>query len=107
VIASDRDFDLIVATILACQSPEEIYVFGSYGKGIATDDSDVDLLIIAPSPFPRPHRGKEISAALTTFPRRFDILWFTRRELEDDCQDPGSFMSTVMRTARRLYPRPE
>jgi predicted nucleotidyltransferase len=105
MIVTERDFDLIVTKILAAETPEEIYVFGSYGKGMATDTSDIDLLIVAPSPLPRAHRGKEIAAALATFPRRFDVLCFTRRELEADCQDPGSFMSTVMRTARRLYPR--
>lgn len=105
MIVTERDFDLIVEKILAGQTPEEIYVFGSHGKGTAKEGSDIDLLIVAPSSLPRPHRGKELSATLASFPCRFDLLCFTREELEEDCRDPGSFMSTVMRTARRLYPR--
>ncbi|HEY2714687.1 MAG TPA: nucleotidyltransferase domain-containing protein [Solirubrobacterales bacterium] len=106
MIVSERDFERIVATILAGEIPEEIYVFGSYGKGVATEGSDVDLLIVAPSPLPRPHRGKRVAAALASFPGRFDVLCFTREELEEETREPGSFMATVMSTARRLYPPP-
>lgn len=104
--AAERDLDWIVGRILARQQPEAIYLFGSQVNGTATRRSDVDLLVVGPSPLPRAHRGKEILAALAAFPRRFDVLCYTPQELAEERRDPSSFVSTIMPTARRLYPEP-
>ena len=40
--------DLIVERIVKKFNPHKIILFGSYAKGTATKDSDVDLLIVLP-----------------------------------------------------------
>ncbi|HEU4706050.1 MAG TPA: nucleotidyltransferase domain-containing protein [Solirubrobacterales bacterium] len=101
---SDRDLEWITGQILAREQPEAIYLFGSQAKGTAGRHSDVDLLVVAPSSLPRSHRGKHHRSALASFSRRFDILCYTPEELAEECSQPGSFLATILRTARRLYP---
>jgi uncharacterized protein len=101
----ERDLEWIAEQILAREQPQAIYLFGSHAKGTAARHSDVDLLVVAPSALPRSHRGKQLRAALAPFSRRFDILCYTPEELAEECSEPGSFAATIMRTARRLYPR--
>ena len=46
----DIIFDTMVERITLCCSPEKILLFGSYARGDATEDSDIDLLIIMDVP---------------------------------------------------------
>ena len=45
---SDKDLRKIVSIIKKI-SPEKIYLFGSYATDSSDEQSDIDLLIIAPS----------------------------------------------------------
>jgi predicted nucleotidyltransferase len=103
VITSGPDIRGIVERIVALCDPHRIYVFGSHAKGIAHHGSDLDLLVVMPSPLPRAHRGRDVIASLTTFSGRVDLLFYTPRELEDDLRDPISFVSMIAATARLLY----
>ena len=105
MIATDTDFNWIVERIVALQEPDKIYLFGSYALGKTHDKSDIDLLIVAPSRLPRPHRGKDVIAALSVFPSRFDLLFYTPQELEEQLQDPHSFEARNLAYARLLYSR--
>ncbi|HEY7415032.1 MAG TPA: hypothetical protein VH593_07555, partial [Ktedonobacteraceae bacterium] len=69
----------------------------------AHEGSDVDLLIVAPSALPRLRRGKLLKAALSTFPCRFDLLFFTPQELADEMNDPFSFVSSIIASGRLVY----
>jgi hypothetical protein len=44
-------------------------------------------------------------AALSTFPCRFDLLFFTPQELEEQLRDPYSFEARNLAYARLLYSR--
>ena len=47
----------IVTRIRAVLEPDRIVMFGSRARGTATDQSDVDILVIAPSNAPRCRYG--------------------------------------------------
>lgn len=103
MIANDTDLRWIVERIVAFYDPDRIYLFGSYAKGTAQDGSDLDLLIVRPNPLPRAHRGKDVIAVLSSFPSRFDLLFYTPQELEEELRDPYSFAAAALATARPLY----
>src|SRR5215475_5208185 len=105
MIATESDFQWIVERIVALHDPDKIFLFGSYALGTARDQSDIDLLIVAPSRLPRLHRGKDAVAALSTFPCRFDLLFYTPQELEEQMRDPYSFEARILASARLLYSR--
>jgi predicted nucleotidyltransferase len=107
MIATDRDLDWIVDRVRANYDASTIYLFGSHAKGTPRPSSDIDLLIIGPSRLPRFRRGRQVAAALTTFPAHFDLLFYTQPELTQARRDPLSFISTILTNAQILYQRPD
>ena len=105
MIAAPRDLEWIVQRIVALHDPLQIYVFGSHARGDAHQGSDIDLLIVAPSNAPRHHRGRAVAAALSAFPSKFDLLFFTPEEVADALRDETSFLSSVMMSSVLLYER--
>jgi len=105
MIATEADFQWIVERIVALHNPNKIFLFGSHALATANDQSDIDLLIVAPSRLPRLHRGKDVVAVLTRFPCRFELLFYTPQELEEQLRDPYSFEARILAYARLLYSR--
>jgi predicted nucleotidyltransferase len=101
----ERDVAWIVERVRGCCDASAIYLFGSHARDAAHPRSDIDLLIVGPSRLPRSRRGRQLAAALATFPTRFDLLLYTEQELAEECAQPYSFMSSVMASARPLYRR--
>ena len=107
MIANEMDMRWIVERVVALCDPDRVYLFGSYAKGTAHNGSDVDLLIVAPSALPRPHRGKSLKFALSAFPSHFDLLFFTPQELEEELKDPYSFISSITAGGWLVYQKAE
>jgi uncharacterized protein len=103
MIANEMDIRWIVERVIALCDPDCVYLFESYAKGTAHAGSDIDLLIVTSSTLPRPHRGLKLKAALSTFPCRFDLLFFTPQELEDEMNDSFSFVSSITASGRLVY----
>jgi uncharacterized protein len=61
-------------------NPEKIILFGSYARGDAREDSDVDLLVVAETDLPARDRFSTIRGILADFPAAFDIFWKTPGE---------------------------
>ena len=53
----------LTARIVAAERPEKIILFGSYASGTATEDSDVDLLVISRSDLPRREREVRLTGS--------------------------------------------
>jgi uncharacterized protein len=105
MIADPREIDRIVDRIVHCTQASAIYLFGSNAKGTAGPNSDVDLLLIGPCRLPPPLRTKNLVAELRLFATDFDLVFLTPEEFDEARGDPHSFVSLVMRTARKVYPR--
>jgi len=54
--------------------PERIVLFGSYACGQATEDSDVDLLVVAETSLPPHERYAAVRCLAADFPASFDII---------------------------------
>jgi len=85
--------------------PERVVLFGSYADGTATDESDIDLLVILESDLRRDRRQEAISRALR--PRRvpLDILAYTPDEVQRCLEMPTSFVGHILATGKVLYDR--
>ena len=53
---------------------ERIVLFGSYASGQATEDSDVDLLVVAETSLPPHERYAAVRRLAADFPASFDII---------------------------------
>ncbi len=88
--------------VVACR-PRRVVLFGSYARGDAGPDSDVDFLVIQETEAPRPKRSAPLYSLLRDYPCSKDILVFTPREVEDDAGLPHSMVTTALREGRVLY----
>lgn len=99
----------IAATIVATVAPEAIMLFGSHGRGDASADSDIDLLVIVKNSFSKnSDRWKEILRirhALTTIKHPKDILVFSREEIEKWKKSPNHIISICLKEGKTLYER--
>ncbi|MBM3299875.1 MAG: nucleotidyltransferase domain-containing protein [Deltaproteobacteria bacterium] len=62
--------------------PEKIILFGSHVTGRATEESDVDLLIVAETDLPAKEKFPVVSRLLAEYPVAFDIIVKTPGEYE-------------------------
>ena len=79
MIGSDT-LDEIVKRIRTSFQPEKIILFGSYARGDATEESDVDLLIVAETDLSPFERFPAVSRLLADIPAAFDIIVKTPEE---------------------------
>lgn len=95
----------VVQRILSVTQPERIILFGSYARGDATEESDIDILIVQHSDLPRYKRATPIRLALRgLFPSK-DIVVYTPEEVEEWKSASTSFIASVLREGRVLYER--
>jgi predicted nucleotidyltransferase len=104
-VIAEADIDRVVGRIVALCAPDRVYLFGSHAKGNATEESDLDIVVVAPTALPRPMRGANVRSALSSMSFPVDVLFPTPTELEEELAEPYSLYSTIMPTARLLYVR--
>jgi nucleotidyltransferase-like protein len=100
---TDLDIDQVRDRITQAMHPAKIYLFGSYADGKATDDSDIDLLVVMHSELP-PH--KRNIAVKRLFPHRtfsLDAFVYTPEEFERFRNIPGTIVHNAACNGRLLH----
>jgi len=98
----------ITKSIVHTAQPEQIILFGSFARGDATPDSDLDLLIIEKEPFLQRSRRAELSKirkALAPFHVAKDILLFDVDEVKKWKQSPNHVIAQALQEGEVLYAR--
>lgn len=100
----------MVQAIVNEVSPEQIILFGSRAKGICTDQSDIDLLIIESEPFiggrSRRREAGRIWKSLIEFDVPKDILVYSHEEMEHWKSSLNHVIANALREGTTLYVRP-
>lgn len=102
---SEQDIKQVATRLGSATNAIRIILFGSYARGDAIDNSDVDLLIIAESNLPRFKRSRELYMLFRPYPFGMDLIVYTPQEIETGKKSPVSFVSTVLREGKTLYVR--
>ncbi len=100
---STLDIDQVRDVITQAMHPEKIYLFGSYADGKATEDSDVDLVVVMESEL-APH--KRNVALKRLFPGRsfsLDAFVYTPQEFARYCDIPGTIVYNATHYGRLLH----
>ncbi len=100
---STADIDQMKERIAQAMQPEKIYLFGSYAENRATDDSDVDLVVVMESEL-APHRRNVALKRL--FPRRsfsLDAFVYTPLEFARYKDIPGTIVYNATHHGKLLY----
>jgi len=93
----------MVEKIRQVGSPEKIVLFGSYARGDAKDDSDIDLLLVEHSDLPRYKRAAPYRKAVAGLCIAKDIVVWSPEEIEEWKAVPNAFITTILREGRVLY----
>ncbi len=102
---TDDDIREIVDTIVAVADPEKVILFGSYARGDATAESDLDLLVVKETGDLSPHRSAPLYHALGDYLQSVDVLVYTPRELETSSSIHGGLASAAVSEGMPLYVR--
>ena len=80
---SAETIDKIVSTLVEAAGPTKVILFGSYARGDARDDSDLDLLIVEPSVVSKRDEMVRLRGLLRPFRVPVDIIVVSETEFND------------------------
>ncbi len=103
----NQQITLITNCIVREYQPDKIILFGSWARGDADEESDIDLLVISDREknLPRYKRGLDVRLLLSQFQLPKDILFYTHEDVERWRGVPQTFINTVLSEGRVLYER--
>lgn len=99
----NQKIDAMVRRIVQRFHPVRIILFGSYAKGAAGPDSDVDLLIVMPVRGSRRKKAVEIGVALHDIEIPKDVIVVTPQDFEWRKDVVGTIEWPAAREGRVLY----
>ncbi|MHA7291287.1 nucleotidyltransferase domain-containing protein [Arthrobacter sp. MDT3-24] len=96
----------VVETVVMHCDPDQILLFGSWAKGTAHHNSDIDILVIGPFTAPRWARARGLEGSLRELPIEVDLHMLTPAEYETGRAKPHFYLNTLGETAMSIYRRP-
>lgn len=98
-----EQIDEAIRTLAEAAAPERILLFGSYARGDATDDSDLDFLVIASCVEDRAKEMVRLRRALRPLRVPADVLVYSAEDVERWGNQPGSALYWALREGRVVY----
>jgi len=98
--------DEIVARILAVSQPEQIILFGSYARGDARPDSDVDLLVLEAGVTKPRQESVRLRRALRGLRVPIDVIVATPEQANRYRNAIGLIYAPALKEGKVLYERP-
>lgn len=95
----------MVKRIVRQFDPDKVILFGSYARGDAGPDSDVDLLIVMPVAGSTQEKAIEIGVALHDIPLPKDLIVTTPEEFEWRKDITGTIEWPAWREGKVVYTR--
>ncbi|OHC73669.1 MAG: hypothetical protein A3G18_02835 [Rhodospirillales bacterium RIFCSPLOWO2_12_FULL_58_28] len=109
MIITETDLAAMVRSIVDAVQPERIILFGSsMARGEATEESDIDLLVMEREGFTGRSRWRELQAirkAIADFRISKDILLYSRDEVVRRQRSMNHIVAHAMKEGRLLYER--
>lgn len=97
--------DKMVRRLARRFKPEQIILFGSYARGSAGPDSDVDLLVVMPLIGSKRDKELEMRLALHDFAVAMDVIVVTPEEVARRRHIPGTIIRPAFHEGKVLYAR--
>ena len=100
---SFSDIDQLRDKIAQTLHPEKIFLFGSHAQGTATEDSDIDLVVVMDTELSRHKRNVALKRL---FPRRsfsLDAFVYTPQEFSKYKDIPGTIQYNATHYGKLIY----
>ncbi len=94
-----------VSRLVEGYDPLRIVVFGSYARGTATRDSDVDLLVVLPEADDKRAIAVQMRRTLADAPLPKDVIVTTEAEIAQRRDAIGSVLRPALREGITVYER--
>ena len=92
-----------VKRILQVSEPSRVILFGSYARGAASPDSDLDLMVILPGTPDKYAESLRLRRAIGSVGTGVDVLVFSEDEARRRGQVPGTVIYWANREGKVLY----
>ncbi len=102
-VISREEIDAVIKRLAEDAHPERIVLFGSYARGEAQEDSDLDLLVIETEVEDRAAEMVRLRRLLRPLRIPVDILVYSRHEVERWGHQPGSSLFWALREGKVVY----
>lgn len=101
----DQTIQAAVDRIVAAANPTKVILFGSYGRGDATEDSDLDLMVVEPAVGNRIDEMARLRDAVGLFDIGVDVLVYSEAEFEERRQWLSSVVRWAVEEGKVMYER--
>jgi predicted nucleotidyltransferase len=102
---SEEKINDIIKKITSNYFPDKVILFGSYATGKASENSDLDFIIVKKTDLPKHRRGAEVRKFLYGSLVPMDLKVYTPEEFEMELDDKYSFLSSAIKDSKLLYER--
>jgi predicted nucleotidyltransferase len=103
MMIDEQTLQQIVKRIVAVAQPKRVILFGSYGRGDAAEDSDLDLIVIERHVDNRGEEMVRLRGAVGRIGVGVDVLVYSETEYERRSQVPGTVLYWARKEGRPLY----
>ncbi len=102
-LAVQKKIDEMVRRIVEQFHPEQVILFGSYARGQAGPDSDVDLLVVMPVQGSKRAAQLQVRLALHDIRLPKDVIVVTPDQFERQRDIPGTIVRPAFLEGKVLY----
>jgi predicted nucleotidyltransferase len=100
---SPETLQAAISAVAADKKPKRIMLFGSYARGDAREDSDIDLLVIENEVPDRASEMVRLRRLLRPLRVPVDILVFSEKEVANWGDQPGSALYWALREGKVVH----
>jgi predicted nucleotidyltransferase len=100
---TSKEIDRLIQRIVARIQPQEVIIFGSYAKGTATIESDLDIFVITETELPMSLRADDLKPMLSQSLIPIDVHIYTPEEVEEYGKQQFSFVQSVLKSGKTLF----